>query len=911
MKIRYFLAAALLLVLGTCARPATAQRVLGLDVSTYQGNITQTQWNNIRVDDNRQFVFIRSSRGGTTGEDHRQGGYPAGNNTYFNLSERYDDPYFVQNINRATTAGLLAGSYHFARLDVIESTENSGGIANSGADEANHFIQMAGAWMRPGYLPPVFDLESGQSQRTAEQIAQFSLDFSNRIYDAMGIRPAMYINGSYSSTLQGASTLLREQLARPLGLQPSVVTPGYPTLWNARFATGANVQVDNPKDTAATFYGPWDDYGVAQPWNFWQYSSSGSLQGISPLDQDVSHGDIEYLKDSLVPAVWTNDSSGDWTTLLNWNSGQTPVAPVSSPGQLTPFATGPLPTPRLPGAAGTSVTDGQNDTVILERPNANITVTISSGTHNVRKLYVREALNVTGGSLTVNYDPTYAVPLNGGGNPLYPNALRSGPISAQFSGPVTLSGSGALNVHVLQVDAAQTFTHSGGTLAFDRINLMPHGTSPATMAMNVDLDVNPPAGVTATIANGAGAGLSGRLNLGGANRTFNVGNGSANVDFSVSAQVVNGGLNKIGAGTMRLAGPNTYSGGTTVGTGRLLVSNTSGDSGTGTGDVLLSSGTTLGGTGTITGNVVLNGATLAPGESIGTLSAANVSFNAASAFDYEYNSNLLTADLLNTAGGLNIDSNVGLSLTNLFSGQVPRDTKLTLISYDGGWNGGLFTGYANNSHFSYGGNEFDLRYDDTPAGSTNGGEYAHAVTLKATTGPFSTTIEGFREFYDPINWTTDASNAPGGFVDTSGAPGSIKIVGPDSPTVVVNTKIDFLIQVPASGMFTFDWLYTSLDDPTYDAGYYINNQEFFLSEFNGQSGHVSVAVSAGDIIGWRVRSDDSILRPGMLTISNFSAPALAPVPEPSSAVLFAAAIGLCNVALAARRRGRKSARFFR
>src|SRR4029078_5206444 len=93
-------------------------------------------------------------------------------------------------------------------------------------------------------------------------------------------------------------------------------------LCNAPYPTSPNVQIENPKDTAATFYGPWDDYGNAQPWNFWQYSSSGRLQGISPVEVTVSHGDIEYVKDFLIPAVWMNDSSGDWSTLSSWNSGQ-------------------------------------------------------------------------------------------------------------------------------------------------------------------------------------------------------------------------------------------------------------------------------------------------------------------------------------------------------------------------------------------------------------------------------------------------------------------------------------------------------------------------------------------------------------------------------------------------------------
>ena len=82
--------------------------------------------------------------------------------------------------------------------------------------------------------------------------------------------------------------------------------------------------------------------------------------------------------------------------------------------------------------------------------------------------------NITGGTLTINYDPNLRLAIR----LTYPNALRSGPISAQFSGPVSLSGSGNLNVNTLQVDATQTFTLAGssGALTFKTINLMPHST---------------------------------------------------------------------------------------------------------------------------------------------------------------------------------------------------------------------------------------------------------------------------------------------------------------------------------------------------------------------------------------------------------------------------------------------------
>src|SRR4029079_6925381 len=157
-------------------------------------------------------------------------------------------------------------------------------VANSGTDEANHFMQMAGPWMRPGYLPPMYDLEAGQSQRTANEVAQFSLDFSNRIYQVMGIRPSIYSNGTYNGTLANGTAAQRDELAKPPANTPSVVSPAYPTLVIARWPNQTNptlidVQNGHPKDSYTPVYGPWDDYGTTHPWNFWQYASTMTLNG--------------------------------------------------------------------------------------------------------------------------------------------------------------------------------------------------------------------------------------------------------------------------------------------------------------------------------------------------------------------------------------------------------------------------------------------------------------------------------------------------------------------------------------------------------------------------------------------------------------------------------------------------------
>lgn len=562
----------------TASEAAFAQRVLGIDISYWNrgsssstsNGITQSGFNTAysTPDANgntRQFAYFRATRGGTTGLDQGSGTYgnPSPQTT---LSQRYDDPDFSRNIFRATTAGMLAGSYHFGRPDVA---------GNTGTDEANHFIQMAGAWMRPGYMMPIYDMEAGSGGDT---LAQFTIDFSNRIFATMQIRPGIYINGNYSGILQGATQARRDQLAKPVTNTPSVVGPAYPMLWDARYSDNANpnaipVQTGSPKTTYTTissYYGPWDDYGNSAPWAFWQYASTIAVPGIADqtLDGNVAHGDIEFVRDYLVPAIWWGDTSGDWSTLANWNSGQPAVAPVTPSNQSTPFNPGPVPTPRLPGAAGTGPTSGQYDTVILERPNSNIAVTISAGSHNVRKLYMRETLNITGGSLTINYDPNYNF------NVGVTDSLRSGPVSAQFSGAVTLSGTGSLSVNTLQVDNAQTFTLAGstGTLTFKTINLM-SGATPAKIAVTGDLNINPLSNATATIDNGSGTGI---VDLSGGTRVFNVGNGSSDVDLDVVAPITNGGLTKNGTGTMRLSDANTFAGPVTVNAGILRYNHSSG-----------------------------------------------------------------------------------------------------------------------------------------------------------------------------------------------------------------------------------------------------------------------------------------------------------------------------------------------
>ena len=150
--------------------------------------------------------------------------------------------------------------------------------------------------------------------------------------------------------------------------------------------------------------------------------------------------------------------------------------------------------------------------------------------------------------------------------------------------------------------------------------------------------------------------------------------------------------------------------------------------------------------------------------------------------------------------------------------------------------------------------------------------------------------------YAPGNWSFTA-NGGSGSVNTGGAPASIMLTGNDAGGTNVNT--DFTIVAAATGNLSFSWLYNTVDTGTYDSAYYlVNGVETFLANNTtpGAAGAVGpIAVTAGQVIGFRVRSADGAFGPADLTISNFSGP----VPAPGAMAL----AGLGGL-LAARRRRR-------
>jgi hypothetical protein len=90
------------------------------------------------------------------------------------------------------------------------------------------------------------------------------------------------------------------------------------------------------------------------------------------------------------------------------------------------------------------------------------------------------------------------------------------------------------------------------------------------------------------------------------------------------------------------------------------------------------------------------------------------------------------------------------------------------------------------------------------------------------------------------------------------------------------------------GIFSFDYVFNTLDNfPPfigYDkAGYLLGAGFYLLTDLDGVGGSVSVPVHSGELFGFRVITLDNQGEPGILTVTNFSAP----VPEPASFWLMA------------------------
>ncbi len=249
-------------------------------------------------------------------------------------------------------------------------------------------------------------------------------------------------------------------------------------------------------------------------------------------------------------------------------------------------------------------------------------------------------LTFGGGTLRITngFASARNVTLNAGGGTFDTNGnnlTMSGDMTG--TGGITKAGAGTLTLAGANTYTGTT-TINGGILSAGVANAL--GTSTAVSLANtagVTFDLN---NFDITIGSLAGGGTTGgNVTLG--TGTLTTGDASSTIYAGTISGT--GSLVKIGTGTFTLSGANTYTGTTTIDAGSLSVT------GSLASPVIISAAGTLKGNSTINANVINKG-TIAPGNSIGTISiAGNYTQNAGSVYQVEVNEEG-QSDKLNVGG---------------------------------------------------------------------------------------------------------------------------------------------------------------------------------------------------------------------------------------------------------------------
>ena len=153
------------------------QGTLGVDVSSYQGNVNwSAAWNQ-----GSRFAYTKATE-----------------------ATSYKNPYYSQQYTGSASAGMVRGAYHFAIPSI-----------SSGAAQANYFINNGGGWSADGKtLPPLLDVEYNPYSSLGNSCYNMSTtamvnwirDFSNTMLDRTGRVPMIYTTTDWWNRCTGNST---------------------------------------------------------------------------------------------------------------------------------------------------------------------------------------------------------------------------------------------------------------------------------------------------------------------------------------------------------------------------------------------------------------------------------------------------------------------------------------------------------------------------------------------------------------------------------------------------------------------------------------------------------------------------------------------------------------------------------
>lgn len=210
--------------------PTSGSYLEGLDVSVYQGTI---DWAKVKAASKR-FAIIRASAGTLT-----------------------DDTQYEANRAGARANGIPFSAYHFANPDVTPDKT----VAQDATLEANWFLQ--NATPASGDMIPALDVEKTNGL-SVSQMQTWVSTWLTRVSSALGVKPMIYTSPNFWSTYMGNTTQFADG--------------GYKILWIAHWTSASQPTV------------PANNWG-GNGWTFWQYTSSGTVSGISGnVDLDRYNG---------------------------------------------------------------------------------------------------------------------------------------------------------------------------------------------------------------------------------------------------------------------------------------------------------------------------------------------------------------------------------------------------------------------------------------------------------------------------------------------------------------------------------------------------------------------------------------------------------------------------------------------
>ncbi len=242
-----------------CLSPrwALAQRPLGIDVSHYQG---QPNWTSI-AGSGISFAWCKATEG-------------ANNN----------DQDFIHNVTNAKAVGIPIGFYHFAHPE-----------ANTPATEALHYWNVVSPYFKADGLTfmPMLDMEVFTGVVGASTYSEWANAWINAVIGyaaAAGVKtkPCIYTSACHAGNFDSSVAQWYSDIANYNGQNPQTGTPW--SVCGSQNAWGSGV------------------------WHAWQYTSSGSVPGISGnVDLDVINGTAATLLNYIATSL------GDGATVVDGN----------------------------------------------------------------------------------------------------------------------------------------------------------------------------------------------------------------------------------------------------------------------------------------------------------------------------------------------------------------------------------------------------------------------------------------------------------------------------------------------------------------------------------------------------------------------------------------------------------------